>query len=76
MCVRSNSKFENSLFFLYFFNKDISVNIPYKFLKFLIHIYGSHSEVTVSQIFYLGPSFYFMQSRKKVLINNKTLPVF
>ena len=24
----------------------------------------SHSEGTVSQIFYLGPSFYFMKSRK------------
>ena len=65
MCVRSNSKLENSLFFLYFLNKDISVNIPCKFLKFCIHIYGSHIEGTVSQIVYIGPSFHFMQSRKK-----------
>ena len=65
MCVRSNSKLENSLFFLYFFNKDISVNIMTMFLTFSIHIYGSHIEGTVSRICYIGPSLYFMQSRKK-----------
>ena len=30
----------------------------------------------MSQIFYLGPSFYFMQSRKKVLKNAQKLPIF
>ena len=29
-----------------------------------MYIYGYYSEGTVSQIFYLGPSFYFMQSGK------------
>ena len=34
-------------------------------------------EGSVSQIFYLGPSFYLMQSRKKtVLKNDQKLPVF
>ena len=28
MVIWSNSIFENSLFFIYFLNKDISVNIP------------------------------------------------
>ena len=61
----SISKFENSLFFLYFFNKDISLNIPSKLMKFEIHVLQGHSEGNVSQIFDLGLSFYFMQSRKK-----------
>ena len=61
----SISKFENSLFFLYFLNIDISFNIPSKLMKFEIHVLEGHSEGTVSQIFDLGLSFYFMQSRKK-----------
>ena len=65
MCVGSTSKFETSLFFLYFLNKDISLNISCKVLKFGIHNHGCHSEGHVSQILYLGPSFYFMQSTKK-----------
>ena len=65
MPIMSISKFENSLFFLYFLNKDISFNIPWKLMKFKIHVLDGHSEGTVSQIFYLGLSFYFMQSRKK-----------
>ena len=35
-----------------------------KFTKFGTHVVQSNSEGTVSQIFYLGPSFYFMKSRK------------
>ena len=46
-------------------NKDISFNIPFKFMKFKIHVLEGHSEGTMSQIFDLGLSFYFMQSRKK-----------
>ena len=65
MCVGSTSKFENSLFFLYYFNKDISLNILCKVLKFGTHNHGRHSEGSVSQFFYLGPSFNFMQSTKK-----------
>ena len=38
------SKFENSLFFLYFFNKDISFNIPWKLMKFKMHVLEGHSE--------------------------------
>ena len=60
MHVMVNSIFENLLFFFYFLNKDISFNIPCTFLKFGIHILecGKH----VSNFFYLGPSFHFMQS--------------
>ena len=60
--VRVNSKFENSLFFLFFFIKDISFNIPWTFLKFGTHEIECHLEGIMSQSFHLGPSFYFMQS--------------
>ena len=62
MHVMVNSIFENLLFFSYFFNKDISFNIPCTFLKFGIHILKCQLERSVSQIFFLGPSFHFMQS--------------
>ena len=62
MRVRVNTKFENLLFFSYFFNKDISFNIQCTYLKFGIHILECQLEGSVSQIFDLGPSFYFMQS--------------
>ena len=62
MHVMVNSIFENLLFFLYLFNKDISFYIPCTFLKFGIHILKCQLEGRVSQISYLGPSFHFMQS--------------
>ena len=62
MRFRMDTKFENLIFFLYFLNKDISFNIPYTFLKFGRHILDYLFEGSMSQIFYLGPSFYFMQS--------------
>ena len=65
MPIWSISKLENSLFLKYFFNKDISFNIPWELMKFKINILEGHSEGTVSQIFDLVLSFYFMQSRKK-----------
>ena len=36
-------------------------------MRFHIHVINIHLEGTVSQILYIGPSFYFMKSRK----NNK-----
>ena len=62
MHVRVNSKFENLLFFKYFLNKYISFNISWMLVKFGIHVYECHLEGSVSQIFYLGPSFFFIQS--------------
>ena len=53
-------KFENLIFFIHFLNKDISFNIPSTFLNLLIHVDESHLEGSVSQIFDLGPRFYFM----------------
>ena len=54
------SKNRNLIFNVIFFNKDISVttlDITLKLSMAALHI---HSEGSVSQIFYLGPSFYFM----------------
>ena len=62
MRVRLNSTFENSLFFLYFLSKDISVSIPCKFLKFGIYFHECHSEGSLSQNIYIGPTFYVMKS--------------
>ena len=42
MTIWSISKFENSLFFLYIFNKAISFNIPWKLMKFKIHVLEGH----------------------------------
>ena len=44
----------------YFLNKDISLNIQAKIMKFQTHVKNIHMEGTVSQIFYIGPSFYFV----------------
>ena len=43
---------------------DNSVNIETRFLKLCVLIVDIIIEGTVSQIFILGPSFYFMLSRK------------
>ena len=63
------SKNKNLIFHVIFLNKDISVttlDITMKFSMTALHI---HSEGSVSQIFYLGPSFYFMLFRKKCFEN-------
>ena len=52
MPIRSSGKFKTLLFSL-------------KILKFNMHIHDDDSEGTVSQIFYLGPSSHFINSRKK-----------
>ena len=63
--TRANSEFENLKFFIYFLNKDISFNISFICLKLSMYVDKGHSEGRVSQFFfYLGPSFYFIKSRK------------
>ena len=54
------SRNKNLIFHVIFLNKDISVttlDITMQFSMTVLHI---HSEGSVSQIVYLGPSFYFM----------------
>ena len=46
--IQSKSIFENSLFFFLFLNKDISFDIPSKFLKFEIQFHEGHHEGSVS----------------------------
>ena len=57
-------KFKNCNFEKFFLNWIISVIDRAKFTKFGTHVVKGHSEGTVSQICYLGPSVYFMKSRK------------
>ena len=48
----------------YILNMDISSNIVYPLIKFDMLLLHVIMEGTVSQILYLGPSFYFMKSTK------------
>ena len=50
----------NLIFHVIFLNKDISVTTLDITMKFSMTALQIHSEGSVSQIFYLGPSFYFM----------------
>ena len=52
-------------FFSYIvFNKDTSLNISLISWTFSTHIDEEQMQGSVSQIFFLGPSFYFIKSRK------------
>ena len=53
MSIQSNSMFENSLFFLLLLSKEISFDIPLKFLKFEIHFPEDHSEGSMSRTFFI-----------------------
>ena len=46
------------------YNKEISFKISLLSLTFLVPVDEGHLEGCVSQIFYLGPSFYFIRKRK------------
>ena len=51
---------KNLFFHFYFLNKDISLNIRVRELRFGTYLNNIHMEGTVSPIFYLGLSFYFI----------------
>ena len=55
---------KNLNFYQHFFNMDISLYNQDKLLKFCLSVLYYHIEGTMFQIFYLGPTFYFMKSRK------------
>ena len=57
-------KFEKLLFSIYFLNWDILLNIFFRITKSSTAIDKIHMEGTMSQIFYIGPSFCFMKCRK------------
>ena len=54
------SKCKNLIFYVIFLNTDISVTTQDIAMKFCMAILHIHIEGSVSQIFYLGPSFCFM----------------
>ena len=64
--IKSHTKreFRNCNFLYIFWNWIISVIYGAKFTKLCTHVVESHSEGTMSQNLYLGPSFNFMKSRK------------
>ena len=49
------------IFHVIFLNKDIFIIVADIILKFCLSVLHMLPEGSVSQIFYLGPSFYFMQ---------------
>ena len=49
------------IFYVIFLNKDIFIIVADIILKFCMLVLHMLPEGSVSQIFYLGPSFYFMQ---------------
>ena len=62
--IHLTRKLKNRNFQYIFLNWIITVIYGPKFTKFETGLVEGHSEGTVSQIFYLGPSFYFMKCRK------------
>ena len=62
--VQATLEYKNCNFQYIFLNLIISVIHGAKITKLGTHVVEDYSEGTMSQIFYLGLSFYFMQSRK------------
>ena len=62
--VHATLEYKNCNFQYIFLNFIISVIHGANVTTFGTHVVGIHSEGTVSQIFYLGLRFHFMQSRK------------
>ena len=54
------SKNKNLIFHVFCFNKDISVTTLDITMTFSMTALNIHYEGSLSQIFYLGPNFYFM----------------
>ena len=52
------------VFHVIFLNKNISITGLDIVLQFLMPVLHTHPEGSMSQIFYLGPSFYFMHLTK------------
>ena len=70
------SKSKNLFFYVIFFNTDISIttqDIATKICMTILHI---NCEGSVSQIFNLGPSFYFMLFRKSYFENIQKVTQF
>ena len=68
-CKSLDYKSKNVIFDKYFLNVDFSITRSYTGFKFCLISLHTHLEGTVSQTFYLGPSFYFMAKNGKHFIN-------
>ena len=68
-CKSLDYKSENVIFDKPFLNVDFSITRAYTGFKFCSISLHTHSEGTVSKIFYLGPSLYFMARNGKHFIN-------
>ena len=64
-----NNKSKNVIFDNYFLNVNFSITKAHTDFKFRLHSFHTHLEETVSHIFYLGLSFYFMAKIGKHFIN-------
>ena len=64
-----NDKSKNQNFDKIFLNVHFSITIAYKDFKFCVLSLHIHSEGTVSQIFNLGLSFYFMSKNGEHFLN-------
>ena len=53
------------IFLIYFFNKDISLDMRLTCLKMAMHVYETHFEGRVSQNFDIGLSFNFIACRSE-----------
>ena len=60
-----NNNLKNQIFDNIFLNVHFSITMAYKDFKFSLLSPNTHSEGTVSQIFDLGLSFYFMSKKGK-----------
>ena len=60
----------------YFLNIDISLNSKGRHLKFEICLHDIYTQRSMSQILYLGPSFYYIESRIISLKKRRSFPFF
>ena len=68
-CNFLDYKSKNLIFDKYFLNVDFLITRAYTGFIFCLISLHIHLEGTVSQIFYLGPSFYFIAKNGKHFIN-------
>ena len=68
-----NNKSKNLNFDKIFLNVHFSITIAHKYFKFCLHSPHIHSEGTMSQIFNLGFSFYFMSKNGNHFLKNLSI---
>ena len=64
--LKIDRKYENLIFFFGFLATDISLNNSFQLMKLYRHVVEVYLEGTVFQVLFMGPSFCFKDSTKKV----------